>query len=225
MQDMRLTRAEEKQLAKGNVSEPVLMKTIYAINKIAKSYRDKERELRQAAVVCLPSQAKKIRKELESAKKCKRMYYRYKHEILRKFRPVQIDMEPIPKRIRVFRSEDPARFDQLEEEGAFVWVSSFYRKDKEHPGRTKREIFGEMESDDVDYHYYLCYQAGGFTFHQIISEEDAENYARNLPVNRLDAPLDTKTGDLRTMMTVRQVRAVLETIGLKKKEKKSNGQT
>lgn len=203
---MRTPKAYADRLAAREITPQMLSDALYSVNKRAKNWRDKERELRQRyhqswdAYDKYDSEGK--------ARDQKEEYYRQKETLLSVLTPVCIHREPAGfERERIYDYDK--RYAKYEKSGAFVWENCYYDHDRE------MEVwFGDIElKDKPKYHYYLFYRLAGRSFHSPIAEEELETTKAEyrLSVSDIDQ-LETEGRGIEDLMSCQFVTKLLDVV-------------
>ena len=194
---MRTPKAYTEALKNNTITAKMLEDCLYSVNKRAKNYRDKDREIRY--------RYGRRGFHSESNEAGKAHNYACKELFLELLQPICIHKEFAGyPRTRVYDYEK--RYRGLAKSGAFVWENCYYDHDEE------REVwFGDIEDKDFpQYRYYLFYELGEHSFHTPIGEFELEEYPE-LEVKEIDE-LDTYGDDIENLASVPFIKKVINLI-------------
>ena len=198
---MRTPAEYTKNLNKNIITREMLLDCLYSVNKRAKNWRDKERDVREKCRRNRYFYDKYNNKE--KAREQKEKYYQQKDIMLSVLSPTCIHKEGVGYERRRIYDYEPDYDKYL---GNFVWENRYYDKDME-----EFVYFGDIELKDCPiYHYYLFYDLGGkHTFHTPINEEEMKDY--DLPVIDI-SQLQTFGHDISDLISMQFVKKMIALI-------------
>ena len=200
---MRLPKEYDKNLKAGIITLPMYIAALYSVNKRAKNYRDKMRELKRGPIFMYWEAAfDKASAEMDK-------YYALKESLLSFISPDCIHREfKGYQRTRIYSYE--AAYKHIKDED-IVWSNSYYDYEK-----AREVFFVDIENKSAPvYFYYLYYDLGERSFHTPLAESDIEHFPE-LKIEDIDELL-TEGKDINDLVSVTFVNKVLEF--LKKGEK------
>ena len=197
---MKTPKEYVENLKKGIITEEMLDRCLYSVNKRAKNWRDKKREYKGWHYAKHDYAALALSQE-------ERMYRR-KEILLSAAKPVCIHREPghYP-RIRIY-DYDEDFLDRLSEhilKNDIVWTNSYLDRDY----YKEVEFFDFEDRNKPVWRYYLFYQLSSHSYHTPIKESDIEKY--DLPVITIDK-LETQGDGISGLLSVQFVDKVISLI-------------
>lgn len=196
---MKTSKEFKEKLHNGVISSSMLEAALYSVNKRAKNYRDKEREIKNSYG--------KYSKYAMTPHAKKEMFYRKKEELLGIVKPICIHQE-----FAGFARERIYSYDKGYEDMRFYawmhalicWANSYY--DYDYDGEVV--FFDQIDPSAPTFRYYLYYCVGSHTFHSLI--ESPDDYS-GLPIHKIDT-ITTFGDDYKDLMSVQFVDKLLEVI-------------
>lgn len=202
---MKTPKDYQNNLKNKIITKEMLLDCLYSSNKRAKNYRDKVRELRN--YFRYNKYAYDKYGNIEKALEKKEEYYAQKEEMLSILEPVCIHKEFIHfERQRIYDYEKD--YIKYQKKGNFVWENCYFDED------LMREVwFGNIETENKIFHYYLFYDLGGnHTFHSPIKESDVIKFKQQgLIIEEIDT-LETQGHDITDLISNQFVKKVITLI-------------
>lgn len=202
---METPKSYKRNLENKIITDEMLGKAIYSVNKRAKNCRDKAREYRRINRRNYFGDyygyiSKYNEKQIE--------YYSMKKELLEIVDPICIHVEKYPNRVRVY-SNEVENYEELylEKELAeeIVWTNYFYDEEKDE----RVFFFDYYDVENPNVFYYLYYQVSSFCFHSPI--DSPEDYP-DLEVVYLDDNIITEGMDIQDLLSLDFVKKILKLI-------------
>lgn len=198
---MKTPKSYSDNLKVGVITDDMLAKCLFSVNKRAKNCRDQERSYREKY------RGNRYRYDKydteEKYRDKKNEYYSYKDKLLTIVNPICVHREFAGyERIRV-NEFDPEYVMHINH---FVYENSYYDKEI-----GELIWFGDYEDKSSPrYRYYLFYEIAGYSFHTPIEEEKLSDY-KELEVRDIDS-LVTKGLAIDELLSVQFVKKVLSLI-------------
>ena len=205
---MRTPCIYTKKLKEKVITKDMLLDCLFSVNKRAKNFRDKERELKEKI-----SEMKRWNSHyydkyhsIDKAKEKKLLYYNQKDILLSVLSPVCIHKEKSGySRIRIYDYEGKRYWKHMDAED-YVWANCYYDREMD-----EEVYFIDIEDKNKpQYRYYLFYDVGAdHTFHRPILESELKKY--NLPVKEI-SELQTYGHEITDLISAQFVSKVVEII-------------
>lgn len=198
---MKTPKSYSDNLKAGVITDDMLAKCLFSVNKRAKNCRDQERSYREKYRGHRYRYDKYDTEEKYRDKKNE--YYGYKDKLLTLVNPICVHRE--------FAGYERIRVEELDPEfhmhrNEFVYESSYYDREIDEFIR-----FGDYEDKSCpNYRHYLFYEIAGYSFHTPIDVDKLAEY-KNLEICDI-GNLVTKGLAIEELLSVQFVKKVLNLI-------------
>ncbi|HEM5057522.1 TPA: hypothetical protein U1202_000551 [Streptococcus suis] len=198
---MKTPKEYTKLLKNAKLTEEIIAQCTYSVNKRAKNYRDKIKELKESRYNQYKYQ------NIEKAEEKMAEYYGQKSDLLSVFSPKVIHKQLIgPETIRVYSYQKDYKKLLEEKNNSIINTNSYY--DWEN---YKEVYFFDYETGREKYLYFLYYEFGGYSFHSPIDELETKDYPK-LMVEEINSSFKTRGADITDLLSTPFVKKVIELI-------------